>query len=404
MTGNWQYSCTFETKGLFMRLKQVNTSRRTVDIHPYVQNRLRTLPRQDLAAGILLGSSENGVTHVTGFKRVPPNALRQAADAAGPQLAGFYRLQTQESPALLPEEVELWRDTQQNGRGLFLLVNGTNGTAAQATAWTKEGNGEPAAETISLNNDPPLPPPELPYVPPVSAARFRIPWRAVIVSAFAIVAIAAAIQFWPIVLTNPGPNLALDLQSRNGELIAAWEEKTGSTEPLQSATITIKEGDKAQTIDLAPNYTPKGRIVLRPQSRDVIVTLNVQYANSEMVSRAATYIGFARTQPAEQFRTAQANVAPPTQQFAPSRSRNQQAQAASPADPSPELIQLRKRNKELEEAAASSAELAQLRKRNSELESTAAAASNSSLELSELRKRNKELEEAVAALKKHIPH
>ena len=101
--------------GTLLAPKQVNSTRGTVEIHPYVQGRLRALPRQDETAGILLGTSDNGVTHVTGFKRVTPSALRQAASDAGPALAGFYRLQTANSPALLPEEEELWRSAQPGG-------------------------------------------------------------------------------------------------------------------------------------------------------------------------------------------------------------------------------------------------------------------------------------------------
>jgi hypothetical protein len=272
-----------------MRPNPVNPTRGTVDIHPYVQGRLRALPRQDETGGILLGSSENGVTHITGFKRAAPNALRQAADAAGANLAGFYRLQTPNAPALQPEEEELWSQTQPSGRGLFLLLNAVNGTATEATALTRENNRPTASERVSLTNEAP-PAPARPFITTVRNGAPILSRRTLLLSAGVLV---AALGVWYLVrAVTPAPNILLDLQSRGAELAVLWEQKDAPATPPQSATLLIRDGKKEQSLDLTRNYTPQGRIVLRPQSRDIIVTLTVQYDGAAPLSRSATYIGF----------------------------------------------------------------------------------------------------------------
>jgi hypothetical protein len=62
--------------------------------------------------------------------------------------------------------------------------------------------------------------------------------------------------------------------------------------PPKSATLLIRDGKKEQSLDITRNYTPQGRIVLRPQSRDIVVTLTVKYPGAAPLSRSATYIGF----------------------------------------------------------------------------------------------------------------
>jgi hypothetical protein len=263
----------------------------TVEIHPYVQGRLRSLPRLNDTAGILLGTSENGVTHVTGFKRVPPNALRQAADAAGPELAGFYRLQTAGVPALMPEERELWQESQ--GHSLFMLIRAADGhTPAEATVWTRGKNGEPAVETVPLDVER-VPAPAQGSAPSLrredDRRAIRVPWRAIAAASAALAVVLAALQFWPV---KPPPAVSLDLQARQGELTALWDQKGGPAGPPKSATLRIRDGAIEQTIDLTRNFTPQGRIVLRPLSRDIVITINVQYAGIAPISGSATYIGF----------------------------------------------------------------------------------------------------------------
>ncbi len=300
-----------------MRPQLVNSTRPTVEIHPYVQGRLRALPRQEEAAGILLGSSDNGVTRITGFKRAAPNALRQAAAEAGPSLAGFYRLQTPRAPVLQPEEEELWRQTQPNGRSLFLLVKAVNGEAGEAAVWTREDDGPRIMETVSLSsaNDrsAPAPPADGPAVLRVRLAQSPVPSRLFLVVMLVLTLGCAAYSFWP---EKPSPSLSLDLQSRPGELVASWQESDTPDVDPESASLTVREAGKDQVIDLTRTYTPQGRLVVRPRTRDIVVTLTVRYPGSAPLVRSATYLGF-------------------LPKYSPSTS---------------ELNSLRKRNRELEEA------------------------------------------------------
>jgi hypothetical protein len=262
-----------------MRPKTVNSTQSTVAIHPYVQGRLRAIPRQEESAGILLGSSENGVTHITGFKRVQPNALRQAAQAAGPALAGFFRLQTPDAPALRASEIELCRQTQP----LFLLLNAVNGAASDALVCRPTTDGQATSEALSLMAPPT---PVTTQVPRVRTASPRLPWLAVCL----ILALAGAAYYLRTV--NPPPGLALDVQSRSGELAAIWQQSGILAQPLQSAALTIQDGESEQTMDLTPTFTAQGRAVLHPRTSTIIVTLNVQYAGGLRLSRSTTYVGF----------------------------------------------------------------------------------------------------------------
>lgn len=300
-------------------------ARNSVEIHPYVQGKLRSIPRQEDTAGILLGTSANGVIRITGFKRVPPNALRQAADAAGPSLAGFYRLQTPNAPALQPEEEELWRQTQPQGRSLFLLLNAVNGSAEQATAWTRDADGTPAIETVSLAKTPPpertpapspppapqpAPPPEPTLVasPPITASlRIRVSRyivdrslqarRPLAVGALAFAATLAVLVALRSLPDPPPPSLSFDLQSRPGELVAVWDHRNAPAAALASATLTVREGKTESSIDLTRGFTPSGRAIVRPRASDIVITLTLQYPGEPPLARSATYIGFSPRPP-----------------------------------------------------------------------------------------------------------
>jgi hypothetical protein len=131
--------------------------------------------------------------------------------------------------------------------------------------------------------------------------------------------------------SKPERALSLELQSNAGELIAVWDQQIAPEAQLKFATLSILDGAKEQNMDLTRNYTPHGRIITRPQSRDVVFTLRVQYAGEPPLSRAATYTGFVPVVPATR-------AAPPP--------------APAPSSVNAELDALRKRNKELEEAVA----------------------------------------------------
>lgn len=284
-----------------MRPENAKSSLGTVEIHPYVQARLRSLARQKETAGILLGTSENGTTVITGFKRVPPDSLRQAAGAAGPALAGFYRLQTPDAPTLRPEEEELWKDSPGQ---LYMLVKtaGEKGGAA-GTVWMRDKSGAPVIDTISLDDErPPVsprmaaapaidPPREMPTPEPAAEPRerIRLPWRAIGVTAAVLFAGVGAYRFWP---TKPVPVIAIDLQARGSELAATWEQKGEIRERLQSAKLIFRDGEKEETIDLTRTFTPQGRVVLRPKGVNLAVSLDVRYTGMAPVTGGATYIGF----------------------------------------------------------------------------------------------------------------
>lgn len=264
-----------------MRPKTVISTQKTVDIHPYVQGRLRAIPRQEECAGILLGSQENGVTHISGFKRVPSNALRQAASEAGPTLAGFFRLRTAEAPALLASELELCRQTQP----LFLLLNAGTGAVDSAIICRPAPGGGATRETLSLAS--PRPPAPVAPVPPARQAPSLLPW--VVVGCAAVLTAAAAFHLWT---AQPTAELSLDLQSRAGELSAVWRQTGRATAPVQSAALTIQDGATEQTMDLTPAFTPDGRVVLRPHGSTIAVTLKVRYKDGEQITRSTTYVGF----------------------------------------------------------------------------------------------------------------
>ena len=285
-----------------MRPENAKSDLGTVDIHPYVQARLRSLARQKETAGILLGTSENGTTVITGFKRVPPDSLRQAAGAAGPLLAGFYRLHTPDAPTLRPEEEELWNESPSR---LYMLVK-TAGeqVGAAGTVWLRDRSGAPLIDTISLDDGPPVPPAPpptqldspLPAAPdPPWAGTILLPWRAIGVTTAVLLAGVGAYRFWP---TKPPPVIAIDLQARGGELAATWDQKGEVRERLQSARLLFRDGEREQSIDLTRNFTPQGRVVLRPSAANLAVSLEVRYVGVAPVTGGATYIGFVPATPA----------------------------------------------------------------------------------------------------------
>lgn len=284
-----------------MPSENAKSSLGTVEIHPYVQARLRSLARQKETAGILLGTSENGTTVITGFKRVPPDSLRQAAGAAGPTLAGFYRLHTPDAPTLRPEEEELWNESPSR---LYMLVKtaGEEGGAA-GTVWLRDRSGAPVIDTISLDDERPAVPQRATAPVPQAMMEFpvetvaapeprepiRLPWRAIGVTAAVLFAGVGAYRFWP---TKPVPVIAIDLQARGSELAATWEQKGEVRERLQSAKLIFRDGEKEQTIDLTRNFAPQGRVVLRPTAPNLAVSLDVRYTGVAPVTGGATYIGF----------------------------------------------------------------------------------------------------------------
>ena len=267
-----------------------------LDIHPYVKARLRLQRRQDEAGGVLLGTAGGATVQITGFKRLAGSTLRQAADAAGPGLIGFYRVQTPGMTTLQPEEEQAWRQILPHGRSVFLLIQVVDGIGTAAQVWTREDDGPPMRERISLLHED-APPAAVPPSATVAVPRLRIkfptpPKWVPAATAVLFTLVASAWCYQEIKPAAPPPALALELQARDSELTAIWEQSSVPAEQLQSASLLVTEDGKEKTIDLTRRYSPKGRLILRPTGRDVILTLNVQYRGVAPLSNTAIYVGF----------------------------------------------------------------------------------------------------------------
>ena len=267
-----------------------------LDIHPYVKGRLRLQRRQDETGGVLLGTAEGASVQITGFKRLAGSTLRQAADAAGPGLVGFYRVQAPGMTTLQPEEEQLWRQILPHGRSVFLLIQVVDGIGTAAQVWTREGDGPTTKEKVSLlQEETPATMAAQPTTASVPRLRIKFPTPPKWVPACAAVLLTLVASAWcyqEIKPAGPPPALTLELQARDSELTAIWEQSSVPAEQLQSASLLVTEDGKEKTIDLTRRYSPKGRLILRPTGRDVILTLNVQYRGAAPLSNTAIYVGF----------------------------------------------------------------------------------------------------------------
>ena len=267
-----------------------------LDIHPYVKGRLRLQRRQDETGGVLLGTAEGAAVQVTGFKRLAGSTLRQAADATGPGLVGFYRVQTPGMTTLQPEEEQLWRQILPHGRSVFLLIQVVDGIGTAAYVWTRDGDGPTTKEKVSLLQED-LPPAAVAQPATVAVPRLQIkfptpPKWVPATAAVLLTLVASAWCYQEIKPAGPPPTLTLELQARDSELTAIWEQSSVPAEQLQSASLLVTEDGKEKTIDLTRRYSPKGRLILRPTGSDVILTLNVQYRGAAPLSNTAIYVGF----------------------------------------------------------------------------------------------------------------
>lgn len=322
----------------------VNSTRSVIVIHPYVQARLRVLSRREEPAGILLGTVSADAIHITGFKRAPAHALSQAASAAGSSLVGFYRLFSAQAPAPTAEEELLLAAANAEHSALWLLIHSTSGLAHEAIAWIREPNGAITTESVPLDTAPPppvfeapllpAPPPAIePSVPPVPPPPSSSRWAFVsvaLLTAAIVSAVLYGLQFLPLhpepVLTPP--TLTLDLRSRGSELAASWDLGPTPMRP-QSAYLIVREGKRERVTDLTASFTRQGSIVVSPATPDVVVTLQINFADAPSLSRSATYLGFAPPPPVKP------PEPPPTAMH-----------------PDAEVEMLRRRNKELEDANA----------------------------------------------------
>ena len=284
-------------------MESVRAAAVNLDIHPYVKGRLRLQRRQDEAGGVLLGTSDGSTVHITGFKRLAGSTLRQAAEAAGPELIGFYRIQTPGMTSLHPEEEQLWRQVLPHGCSVFLFIQVVEGTGTAAQVWMRDGDGPVTRERISLVQEDPLPvnasampaPPAHPVAGEAPPLRIKLPAPPKWVLSAAAVLLTLVASAWCYQEIKPGappPVLSLDLQALDSELSATWAQSSVPPEQLQSASLLVSEDGKEKAFDLTRRYSPNGHLLLRPTGRDVIVTLNVQYRGAAPISNTAIYVGF----------------------------------------------------------------------------------------------------------------
>jgi hypothetical protein len=99
-----------------------------------------------------------------------------------------------------------------------------------------------------------------------------------------------AASFWPVsasVDVDPLPRVTLNLQSTKAAVRLQWRESGPvSTEPLQSATLTVNQ----EQLDLLDHYQPTGELTLRPNAKELVVTLRVRRANQPLLQQTITYI------------------------------------------------------------------------------------------------------------------
>lgn len=99
-----------------------------------------------------------------------------------------------------------------------------------------------------------------------------------------------AASFWPVsasVDVDPLPRVTLNLRSTKAAVRLQWRESGPvSTEPLQSATLTVNQ----EQLDLLDHYQPTGELTLRPNAKELVVTLRVRRANQPLLQQTITYI------------------------------------------------------------------------------------------------------------------
>jgi hypothetical protein len=126
--------------------------------------------------------------------------------------------------------------------------------------------------------------------------------------------------------------LELFAESNERELGLRWKATSPSKEPVHLALLTVREGYYERTIDLTTQFSPEGRITVRPQEPDVSVTLRIHRKGERPLTRTITYLGFEPD-------LALPSAPPPV------------TYNTSSADSS-EFSRLRARNRELEDAIA----------------------------------------------------
>ena len=239
----------------------------TIAVAPEVQSQLCQLAFQTFTAKPGEGETRTGSL----LGRCGPN---------GPEITGF-------SDAIEPYAVGQWSihrrlPKRSTAPGLHIAVAPITATRANALIWTGE---DPVPTAVTFRSETPkipkrTPPPETKQMPASTGSP--------VLAATLLLLLAAS--FWPVsasVDVDPLPRVTLNLQSTKAAVRIQWRESGPiATEPLQSATLTVNQ----EQLDLLDQYQPTGELTLRPNAKELVVTLRVRRANQPLLQQTITYI------------------------------------------------------------------------------------------------------------------
>ena len=238
-----------------------------IAVAPEVQSRLCQLAFQTFTAKPGEGETRTGSL----LGRCGPN---------GPEITGF-------SDAIEPYAVGQWSlhrrlPKRSPAPGLHIAVAPITATRASALIWTGE---DPVPTALTFRSETPKIPKR---TPPPEAIQMQAPNWWPILTATLLLLLAAS--FWPVsasVEVAPLPRLTLNVQSIRGAVRLQWlESASAQDEHLQSATLTVNQ----ETLDLRDHYQSDGELILRPNSRQLILTLKVRRANQPLLQQTITYV------------------------------------------------------------------------------------------------------------------
>lgn len=239
----------------------------TLPVHvvpPEIQSQLCRLAFETFTAkpgegesrsGSLLGKIGPNGQEITGFSEaVEPNALGQWS---------IHRRLPRQAPST----------------GLHIAVAPITVHRASALIWT-DRDATPVA--IAFRSEPRILPKRTP--PPVKKQRPN-GWPLFAVTLLVLL----AASFRPVsasVENEPIPRIVLNLQSAKAGVHLLWRESgPAQRAPLQSATLSVNQ----ETLDLLEQYEPAGELYLRPQSKEVVLTLKVRRAGQPLLQQTITY-------------------------------------------------------------------------------------------------------------------
>ena len=244
---------------------------------PDVQSQLCQLAFQTFTAKPGEGESRSG-------------SLLGKSGPNGPEITGF-------SETIEPHAIGLWSIHRRLPKhvdtgGLHIAIAPITIHRASALIWTGD---HPTPTSATFRSETPkipkrTPPPETkqtqPQPQPQPQPQTRNWWP--VLAATLVLLLASS--FWPVsasVEDAPLPHVTLNLQSTKGAVRLQWRESGPiPTDRLQSATLTVNQ----EQLDLLDQYQPTGELTLRPNAKELVVTLRVRRANQPLLQQTITYI------------------------------------------------------------------------------------------------------------------